>query len=87
MWLLYRCQSQSGKLLSSLRLSAVSVLALPSWAGHDAQIFAASGVPTGMIFVPSINGVSHSKEESSDFQSVTQAVKVLEKTLKTLAEG
>ena len=41
--------------------------------------------PTGMIFVPSINGVSHSKEESSDFQAVTQAVKVLEKTLKTLA--
>ena len=64
----------------------VSFQAMPSWAGHDAQIFAASGVPTGMIFVPSINGVSHSKEESSDFQSVTQAVKVLEKTLKTLAE-
>ena len=63
----------------------VSCQAMPSWAGHDAQIFAASGVPTGMIFVPSINGVSHSKEESSDFQSVTQAVKVLEKTLKTLA--
>ena len=28
----------------------VSFQAMPSWAGHDAQIFAASGVPTGMIF-------------------------------------
>jgi len=50
------------------------------------RYFAVNGVPTGMIFVPGINGVSHSKEESSDFQSVMQAVKVLEKTLKTLAE-
>lgn len=59
---------------------------MPSWAGHDAQIFAAGGVPTGMIFVPSINGISHAREERSDFQAVTQAVQVLEKTLKTLAE-
>ncbi len=31
---------------------------LPSGAGHDAQILAPH-VPTGMIFVPSIGGVSH----------------------------
>src|SRR5699024_12268834 len=31
---------------------------MPSGAGHDSQIFA-KYVPTSMLFVPSINGVSH----------------------------
>lgn len=66
---------------------SVNCQLMPSWAGHDAQIFAAGGVPTGMIFVPSINGISHTREERSDFGAVTQAVQVLEKTLRTLAEG
>lgn len=65
----------------------VDCLRLPSWAGHDAQIFAAAGVPTGMIFVPSIGGISHAREESSDYQAVGHAVRVLEQTLRTLAEA
>ena len=31
---------------------------MPSGAGHDAQILA-SRVPAGMLFVPSIGGISH----------------------------
>lgn len=64
----------------------VECLRLPSWAGHDAQIFAAAGVPTGMIFVPSIDGISHACEECSDYQAIGQAVRVLEQTLRTLVE-
>lgn len=64
----------------------VECLRLPSWAGHDAQIFAAAGVPTGMIFVPSIDGISHAREECSDYQAIGQAVRVLEQTLRTLVE-
>ena len=65
----------------------VDCLRLPSWAGHDAQIFAAAGVPTGMIFVPSIGGISHARDERSDYQAIGQAVRVLEQTLRTLAEA
>ncbi len=35
---------------------------LPSGAGHDAQSMAALG-PMGMIFVPSVGGISHSPKE------------------------
>ena len=37
---------------------------LPSGAGHDAQILG-TAMPIGMIFVPSIDGVSHSPEEDT----------------------
>jgi N-carbamoyl-L-amino-acid hydrolase len=39
--------------------------ALPSGAGHDAQILGA-GIPMGMIFVPSVGGVSHSPREHTE---------------------
>jgi len=39
-----------------------ATLALPSGAGHDAQMLAPM-TPTGMLFVPSKNGRSHSPEE------------------------
>ncbi len=35
---------------------------MPSGAGHDSQIFA-KYIPTAMLFVPSINGVSHNVTE------------------------
>lgn len=66
---------------------SISCLSMPSWAGHDAQIFSLRGVPTGMIFVPSIGGISHAPEECSDYAAVTKATQVLEKTLRVLAEA
>lgn len=38
---------------------------LPSMAGHDAMSLAPAGVPCGMIFVRSRNGMSHCPEEHS----------------------
>ena len=38
---------------------------MPSGAGHDAQILA-QRIPSGMVFVPSIEGVSHSFSEDTD---------------------
>ena len=49
---------------------------LPSGAGHDAQMMAALG-PIGMIFVPSIGGVSHSPRELSRFEDCAQGADVL----------
>lgn len=64
-----------------IKLNAVK---LPSWAGHDAQIFAKAGVPTGMIFVPSINGVSHAKEELSRPEEILHGVELLDVVLRKL---
>jgi len=41
----------------------ISHVIMPSGAGHDANPMAHGGVPIGMIFVPSVKGISHQKEE------------------------
>lgn len=57
---------------------------MPSWAGHDSQIFAAAGVPTGMIFVPSVKGVSHSGKEFSRPDEIAAGAALLEQVLRRL---
>lgn len=57
---------------------------LPSWAGHDAMIIGRY-IPTAMIFVPSINGISHSPLELSEWPAIEKATQVLDGTLRTLA--
>ncbi|MEG2204929.1 MAG: M20/M25/M40 family metallo-hydrolase, partial [Oscillospiraceae bacterium] len=37
----------------------ISHVIMPSGAGHDANAMAHEGVPIGMIFVPSVGGLSH----------------------------
>jgi len=61
------------------------VVKLPSGAGHDAAVLAAAGVPTGMLFVRSLNGgASHSPEEKSAAEDIALAVDVLAGTLARL---
>lgn len=47
-----------------------------SRAGHDAQPLATL-CPTGMIFIPSVSGISHSPEEFSDWQDCVNGANVL----------
>jgi beta-ureidopropionase / N-carbamoyl-L-amino-acid hydrolase len=49
---------------------------LPSGAGHDAQAMAAITHPA-MIFVPSVNGVSHAPEEFSTLEDCANGANVL----------
>ena len=49
---------------------------MPSGAGHDAQEMARLG-PVGMIFVPSVDGISHSPREFSRPEDVTNGTNVL----------
>jgi len=35
----------------------------------------------GMVFVPSINGISHNPEEASDWKYINQAATIMLKTL------
>ena len=53
-----------------------SHITLPSGAGHDAQDMAVL-TPTGMIFVPSVNGISHAPEEYSTPEAIAKGATVL----------
>ena len=46
-----------------------------SGAGHDAQILA--HMPTVMIFVPSIDGISHNPAEATKTEEIVQGIKAL----------
>ncbi|MDX6398921.1 MAG: allantoate deiminase [Gaiellaceae bacterium] len=62
------------------------VLALPSGAGHDAGILATAGIPSGMLFVRSLNGgVSHHADELSSSADIALAVDALTGALRRLA--
>jgi len=54
----------------------VSHMRLPSGAGHDAQFFG-NHMPAGMIFIPSLNGISHSPKEWSSLDHIEKGTKVL----------
>ena len=53
---------------------------LPSGAGQDAQVIARIA-PMGMIFVPSIGGISHSPKELTHWQDCTNGANVLLQTI------
>jgi len=55
-----------------------------SGAGHDSQIIAPH-IPTGMIFVPSINGISHNPAEETKLEDLKKGIDVLAATLYKLA--
>jgi beta-ureidopropionase / N-carbamoyl-L-amino-acid hydrolase len=58
----------------------LSTKQLPSGAGHDAQEMARLG-PVGMIFVPSVGGISHSPREFSRPEDIVNGGNVLLQTL------
>lgn len=59
---------------------------MPSGAGHDSQNMAHLA-PTGMIFVPSRDGRSHSPAEYTEFADVERGANVLLSTVLALADG
>lgn len=50
---------------------------LPSGGGHDAMNFQHAGIPTGMVFVPSIDGVSHNPAEETTREAIVSAAEIL----------
>jgi N-carbamoyl-L-amino-acid hydrolase len=58
----------------------LSTRLMPSGAGHDAQDMARLG-PVGMIFVPSVGGISHSPREFSRPEDIANGANVLLHTL------
>ena len=58
---------------------------MPSGAGHDAQSMALL-CPVGMIFVPSVAGISHAPEEYTDLEDITNGSNVLLRALLEIDE-
>jgi N-carbamoyl-L-amino-acid hydrolase len=58
----------------------LKTMRLPSGAGHDAQMMAKLG-PMGMIFVPSVEGVSHSPKELTRWSDCANGANVLLQTI------
>ncbi len=58
-------------------------LRMPSGAGHDAQVMARV-TDTGMIFIPSSDGVSHNPDESSTDDQIERGAEVLYRTIESL---
>jgi N-carbamoyl-L-amino-acid hydrolase len=58
------------------RTLALDTVRLPSGAGHDAQMMAVLG-PMGMIFVPSVGGISHSPKELTRWEDCANGANVL----------
>ncbi len=61
---------------SSAKELGLSTKLMPSGAGHDAQDMARIG-PVGMIFIPSIGGISHSPKEFSRGKDIENGANVL----------
>ncbi|WP_227539783.1 Zn-dependent hydrolase [Acinetobacter sp. MB5] len=64
----------------------LSVKSMPSGAGHDAQVISTL-CPTGMIFVPSVAGLSHNVKEFTHDQDVERGANILLQIMHELANG
>jgi len=62
----------------------VEYMALPSGAGHDAMHWA-DDVPTGMIFIPCLGGISHNPAEFAEMDDIVTGAEVLDKVLRKLS--
>jgi len=72
---------------ASTRFAASKSVRMPSGAGHDAQILAQI-MPAGMLFVPSIGGISHHwNENTADADIVTGAEVFVEACRQLLARA
>ena len=61
-----------------------SSMTLPSGAGHDAQILASIAQP-GMIFIPCLDGISHSPLETIEWEDLEKGANLLLQTILRLA--
>jgi N-carbamoyl-L-amino-acid hydrolase len=52
---------------------------MPSGPLHDAAEVARAGIPTVMLFVQSLRGISHNKIEDTKEEHVAQAVQALDR--------
>jgi N-carbamoyl-L-amino-acid hydrolase len=71
---------------ASASLAGGKSLRMPSGAGHDAQ-FLSSIMPAGMLFVPSIGGISHHWTENTADADIITGAEVFVETCRRLLAG
>ncbi len=65
------------QLIESAEAAESSYRTLPSGGGHDAMNFQLAGIPTGLLFVPSIDGISHNPDERTPQEAIDEATQTL----------
>ncbi|MBS0580535.1 MAG: Zn-dependent hydrolase [Proteobacteria bacterium] len=68
------------------RALGLTEMRMPSGAGHDAQDIARIA-PIGMIFIPSVGGISHSPHEHTEPADITNGVNVLMRSVLAIDAG
>jgi beta-ureidopropionase / N-carbamoyl-L-amino-acid hydrolase len=71
---------------ASLAFAGGRSIRMPSGAGHDAQILATL-MPAGMMFVPSIGGISHHWSENTADSDIVTGARVFVETCRRLLAG
>ncbi|MBR0714703.1 Zn-dependent hydrolase [Bradyrhizobium liaoningense] len=71
---------------ASAALAGSRSLRMPSGAGHDAQMLATI-MPAGMLFVPSIGGISHHWTENTDDADIVTGAKVFVDACRRILAG
>ena len=78
----------SGRIIGTIKEACeelgIDALMMPSGAGHDAQQIA-SFTDAGMIFVPSVGGISHSPEEYTRMEDIALGTELLTHVLLKLS--
>lgn len=62
-------------------------LTMRSVAGHDAVALQNSGVPSALIFIPSVDGIAHHPDELTQPDDIEAGLKVLTTALRRLVQG
>jgi beta-ureidopropionase / N-carbamoyl-L-amino-acid hydrolase len=75
----------AGEIEKSAASQNIRIKRMNSGAVHDSQNMAAK-VKTGMIFVPSFRGISHSPMEWTEWEDIEKGVQVLTRTIMNLSE-
>ena len=68
------------------RKSGAECITMPSGAGHDAMHWAES-TPTGMLFIPCKDGISHNAAEFADIEDIVNVTKVLAAAVKETSQA
>ena len=68
----------------AVKEAGIEYMTMPSGAGHDAMHWA-DVVPTGMIFIPCREGISHNPAEYTEMDDIVTGAEVLDKVLRNLS--
>ncbi len=83
--------SMDGRLMALVGRTARSCgfepLTMRSVAGHDAVALQSRGIPSALIFIPSVDGIAHHPDELTEPDDVQAGLTVLTATLRHLLEG